>query len=42
MMRNNGKLTEIAINSFQGTKSEISSKREGVSLLSLWNLQTAL
>jgi hypothetical protein len=42
MMRNNGELTEIVINAFQGTKSEISSKRNGVSLSSLRDLQMAL
>jgi hypothetical protein len=39
MMRNDGELTEIVINAFQGTKSKISSKHDGVSLSSL---QTAL
>jgi hypothetical protein len=42
MMRNDGELTKIVINAFQGTKSEISSEPNGLNLLSLWDLQTAL
>jgi hypothetical protein len=44
MMRKDGELTEIVIKTFQGTKSEISSECEVVSLSSpsLRDLQTAL
>jgi hypothetical protein len=42
MMRNDGELTEIVINAFHGTKIEMSSERNSVSLLSLRDLQMAL
>jgi hypothetical protein len=42
MMRNDYELTEIVINAFLGTKSEISSECEGVNLSSLQDLQTII